>query len=160
MMPFEELYHQYFESIYKYTFRMMGQPDQAEDMTQETFLKLYHQLNGRQTLENPKAWLYRVATNICINHVKRGQKFRQVKRDHIPEWTENDNVESTYIQAEKMGAIRNALRNLSFRDRVLLQLYQDGLSYAEIADITRIKKTSVGKLLSRAIDRCARLIEE
>jgi len=154
-MKFEELYKTYFEVIYKYSFRILGQTDMAEDMTQETFVKLYDHFNSGQNLNNPKAWLYIVASNLCYNQLRRKKTYHQIiENNFIPNKNES-NLEEEFIKQEEQTEIRKALKKLPIRDQMLLQLYQDELSYAEIAEVLKIKKTSVGKLLSRAIKKCA-----
>ena len=83
---FNDLYNQYFEVIYKYSFRLLGHDNIAEDMTQETFVKLYMHLNSDRNLDNPKAWLYRVASNLCYNQLKRTKNYNRIIENHFNEF--------------------------------------------------------------------------
>ena len=157
-MEFNQAYKEYYRLIYIFAYRIIGDKNYAMDITQETFIKLYNYMSGSNSLENPRAWLYRVAANISNNHLKRNSTFNRIIRG-IQEDSQYDSVESELINIEEKMLVRNALKKLSSKDRTILQLYQDGFSYAEIAEIMNIKKTAVGKTLSRAIEKCARYIE-
>ncbi|MGP8329720.1 MAG: RNA polymerase sigma factor [Methanosarcinaceae archaeon] len=158
-MNFDELYKKHFEPIYKFVFRLIGDGCLAGDLTQETFIKLFHALNSKRGIENPKAWLYRVAGNLCKNSIKQ-QKLRQkiIQANTHPNEPADD-LETELLRKEAQQSLRAALAVLPERDQVLLQLYQEGFSYLEMAEIMKIKKTSIGKILSRAIEKCARYLE-
>lgn len=157
-MEFNQAYKEYFRQIFIFSYRLIGDENYAMDITQETFFKLYGYMNSSNTIENPKAWLYRVASNISKNHLKRTFTFNRIIKG-IKANSQYDNIESDLINKEKKVLMRKALKKLSSKEQTMLQLYQDGFSYAEIAEIMNIKKTTIGKTLSRAIDKCARHIE-
>ena len=114
---------------------------------------------AKRHLTHPRAWLYRVAKNNCYNAMKRKNTFYRIIGDLHGSMDPHENVEVQFTENEEKQLIRTALQKMDFRDRTILQLYQDDLSYTEIAEILGIKKTSVGKTLSRAIEKCAKLIE-
>ncbi|MCP4148712.1 MAG: RNA polymerase sigma factor [bacterium] len=160
---FDRFYSQYYKPVYRFVFRISGDTFEAEDIAQETFIRLSRHLESAPREETKPAWLYKVATNLCYNQLKRKSKFRTI----IDEMGQNrhkaqntNEVEARYMQDEKTTHVRAALSQLPRRDQVLLMLYQDGLSYNEIAEIVNVKKTSVGKLLTRAIDKCSKKIKE
>jgi RNA polymerase sigma-70 factor (ECF subfamily) len=157
-MEFDQAYKEYFRQIYIFAYRIIGDKNYAMDITQETFVKLHNYMSGSNSLENPRAWLYRVAANISNNHLKRNSIFNRIIRG-IQKDSQYDNIESELINIEEKMLVRNALKKLSSKDRTILQLYQDGFSYTEIAEIMNIKKTAIGKTLSRAIEKCAGYIE-
>ncbi|MFC1514156.1 RNA polymerase sigma factor [candidate division KSB1 bacterium] len=159
-MIFETLYTEYFETIYAFSFRMTGDTVEAEDITQETFIRLYDYLQKGKTVYNPKAWLYRVAANLCINQLKQKKRFRMFIKSNMHDPNKTSNIETEYLKQERHERINNALQQLSLQDRVLLQLYQDGLSYAEISEAASINRNSVGKMLSRAIEKAANILKE
>ena len=153
-MEFDQAYKEYFHLIYKFAYRIIGDEYQANDIAQETFVKLHRSLNSTDVIDNPKAWLYRVAANISNNHLKRNSIHNRIIRS-IRTDSEYDNIEADFIKKERILLVRGALEKLSTKERTLLLLYQDGLSYTEMAKIINIRKTSVGKMLSRAIEKCA-----
>lgn len=160
-MDFENIYNSHFDTIFKFIYRFLGDRHQAEDLAQETFVRLYEHLNNDNNILNPTSWLYRVAANLCNNQVKRkGILYRILAQNNFQDNHVDDNFEDNFIQSEEVKRVRKALQRLSDRDQILLQLYQDGLSYKEMADVTGIKYASVGKLLARAIANCAHQLEK
>jgi RNA polymerase sigma-70 factor (ECF subfamily) len=150
---FEVLFYRHYDRVYGLLFRLLGNRVEAEDVTQEVFLKLYRQpLQGKQN-HNVSGWLYRVATNMGYNHL-RGRK-RRWRRNLVlvPDQSDNPTDPSERaIHQETKAAVREALARLPKRQTQLLLLRQMGLSYAELAEACDIAPGSVGKLLSRAAD--------
>ena len=138
---------------------MNGNSAVAKDITQETFVKLYYHLDSNLRLDNPKAWLYRVAANMSYNHSKRKKIYNRIIQGHETQNNPINNPENEIYDKEDKQLLRIAIEKLPMRDRTILQLYQDDLSYAEIAQVMGIKVSSVGKILSRAIQKCSNLIE-
>jgi RNA polymerase sigma-70 factor (ECF subfamily) len=155
-MGFEQEYRKHYESIYRYAFRLLVDGDDARDITQEVFLKLFHQLNGNSDLQNMQAWLYRVTTNLSLNLLKSNRTRRKLISEHQTSPPPSNSAEEELLRKERTMQIKTALDSLPTRDRVLLTLYQDKLPYSEMARITGIKKSSIGKLLARAIDKLAK----
>lgn len=140
---------------------MIGDQYQAEDITQETFIKLYHSLGKNETIINHKAWLYKVASNLCKNKIRRKSVFRRmISKNPNPIENMENNGEENILQSEKIEIFRKVLSKLSPREQILLQLYKDGFSYHEISEVTNIKKDHVGTVLSRAIIKCSKLIDK
>lgn len=159
-MSFQALYDLYFRRIYAFVYSLVGNGEEAEDLTQETFMKLYLHLENNGNLEKPKPWIYRVAANISINHLKRRQAFIRILGMQTHRESDYRNVEADLIKDDEIERVRRALNELPTRDRVMLMLYQDNCSYGEIAQVMKIKKTSVGKILCRARLKLAEKIRE
>lgn len=159
---FEHAYHNFYKCIYQFIFSMLGNPDEAEDKVQETFMKLYHYLSDHPPLENTRTWLYRVASNICLNHLKRQKIFQKILTTnlHRQHHIRQNPVEENLIEEQERTMVKNALNKFPARERALLMLYRDKFSYADMAAILNIKKTSVGKILSRAREKLVREIRK
>jgi RNA polymerase sigma-70 factor (ECF subfamily) len=150
---FEVLFYRHYDRIYGLLFRLLGNRTEAEDVTQELFLKLYKQpLDGRKE-HNVSAWLYRAATNMAYNHIRGRNRRWQRNRILLPDMSDDpsDPAEAA-VRNEAEAAVRAALLRLPERQSRLLLLRQMGLSYAELAEVNDIAPGSVGKLLSRAAD--------
>jgi RNA polymerase sigma-70 factor (ECF subfamily) len=148
---FEILFYRHYDRIYGLLFRLLGNRTEAEDVTQEVFLKLYKRpLRGRRE-HNVGGWLYRVATNMGYNHL-RGTKRRWGRNTLLVPDTTDAAVQPAdkVMQEETRAAVREALAKLPQRQTQLLLLRQMGLSYAELASACDIAPGSVGTLLSRA----------
>jgi RNA polymerase sigma factor (sigma-70 family) len=155
---FEELYSLYREAIYRYLYRLVDRTDLAGDLTHDVFIQLHHQLQNDIQLRNPRAWLYSVATNLGYNHLRREQRLVRLIRDWVPLLIRTVSPEREYARDEQRALARQAIDRLPVREQILLQLFQDGLSYAEIAVACNLNPASVGKLLARAIEKCARSV--
>ena len=150
---FDSLYREHYERIYRFACRMLGDADEASDLAQETFVKLHNALKHKTELERPRTWLYTVAANGCKNHLKRKAHYRDVISPQLSPDASQENAEEKMLREERARLMREAIKTLPDRDRILLMLYQDRLPYAEMAEVVGVKAGSVGKLLSRAIDR-------
>ena len=159
-MAFDILYREHYQAIFRFACRLVGQADDARDIAQETFLKLHRQLAGRDVPHRPRAWLYRVSANLCLNLQRQRQRRRELLQRHATEQPPPVAEPWDPVRAERKARFRAALTRLPERDRLLLNLYRDGLSYAEMAEIAGIKPTSVGQTLSRAIARLTRAAKE
>jgi RNA polymerase sigma-70 factor (ECF subfamily) len=157
---FESLYRQYYTPIYKFCFRLLNSREGAQDVTQETFIKFYERMNQQGSeIENNRAWLYKVAGNLCLNSLNKKSRHGEITHTLEIPAIENSNPENILIQNEKYFLIRNAILQLKPENRVLVMMYQDGLSYKEISEATGIKSNSVGSTLWRIINKMSENIK-
>jgi RNA polymerase sigma-70 factor (ECF subfamily) len=148
---FETLFARYYSRVYAVLFRLVGSRDEAEDLAQEVFLRLYRRPLGSGREHNLGAWLYRVATNLGYNHLRS-----QARREHHQAATAleatsgpGDPADEVLRRVER-AEVRAALAVLKPRQAQLLVLRHAGLSYAEVAEVLEIAPGSVGTLLARA----------
>lgn len=162
---FETLFYRHYDRVYGILFRLLGNRVEAEDVTQEVFLKLYRQplrkgLAGRQE-HNVGAWLYRVAMNMGYNHI-RGRKRRwQRNTVLVPDPTDAmPGPAERAAQEETRLRVRQALSKLPQRQTQMLLMRQMGFSYAEVAAACDVAPSSVGTMLSRAADAFRKVYED
>jgi RNA polymerase sigma-70 factor (ECF subfamily) len=155
---FNTLYQTHYAMVHALVARMVGDGEAVKDLVQEVFVKLYLQLQSGEPIEYPKTWLYRVATHGAINHLSRAKK--QLDIEEAVHVTDKDGAEQLLERSDRKRQIDGALMKLEERDRLLLVLYADGLSYREIAEISAIGLSSVGKLLSRAIQKFKKIAQD
>ena len=161
---FEALYRQHRPRIYGVLARLLGDQDEAEDVTQQVFLKLYHAQPHQLPDDQHKltGWLYRVALNEGYNSL-RSKKRRSG-------WTEKLNrlwvghrsaPDSAQIveQQDQQRQVRAILNTMKPREANLLLLRHAGLSYKELAAALDIPDSSVGSLLTQARRKFARKYE-
>jgi RNA polymerase sigma-70 factor, ECF subfamily len=74
---FEELYHKYLRKVYNLVYRMVGSAQEAEEVTQEVFYQAYKNLSGFQGRSKFYTWIFRIATNVSLQHVKRQVRARR-----------------------------------------------------------------------------------
>jgi RNA polymerase sigma-70 factor (ECF subfamily) len=130
---FELLYNRYKSAIISYTFRMVQNYQKAEDLTQEIFLKLFKKRNSYIPSKKFSSWLYKIATNICIDEIRRS-KFQSV--EEVKEVVDDKEIIKEIEDKEKEQIIKNAIRSLSPEHRALIILKQyQGLKNHEIAEV-------------------------
>ena len=158
---FDACYREFYPKIYRYTFRLIGNHQEAEQLTQEAFASLYGYVSAGSQVRNVRALIYRIAHNACLNYLKRENKLEEILSQQVSLRTESlSNNEERLIKERRAALIRRALFRLPPRDQTCLLLYGEEFSYAEIAKAAGIKKTSVGKILARAAERLAQEIKD
>lgn len=162
---FETLFYRHYDRVYGLLFRLLGNRVEAEDVTQEVFLKLYRRplrkgLGGRQE-HNVGAWLYRVATNMGYNHIRSRKRRWQRNTQLVPDVTDAlpDPAEKA-TQKETSLRVRKALSKLPERQTQMLLMRQMGFSYAEVAEACEVAPGSVGTMLSRAAEAFRQVYED
>lgn len=134
---FEALLLRYEKPIFGYLVRLVGTKDDAADLTQDTFVKLYHHLHGADTRKHFRSWLYTIATRTAYDWFRKKKRMRLSSLEETGELPETieDNDAYTYIEAKERAArLDEALAALHPTHRaVLLLFYKENLSYEEIA---------------------------
>ncbi|NLW43593.1 MAG: sigma-70 family RNA polymerase sigma factor [Syntrophomonadaceae bacterium] len=152
-----KLFDMYYLPVMRYLSHLTGEATAAQDLSQEVFLKLYYY--GPSKLENPRAWLFRVATNLGYNYLRqRGNRMRrETAADNVQQ--ERHDLEDLAIRSEERINVHQVLESLSERDRTCLIMRFSGFSYQEIAEVIGVSKNSVGTILLRAMRRFRREYE-
>ena len=144
--------------VYNVVYRIMGEPQGAEDMTQEAFISAYKSLNSFRG-GNFKAWLLRIATNACYDELRRYKRRPQSSLDELTEENESfsflrspeEGPEAQAQRVEVMRAIESCLAALPDDQRITAVLRDvEGYDYSEIAEITSSSLGTVKSRLSRA----------
>jgi len=140
-----------------YLLTLCRRPEEAEEITQEAFLRLYSHLAGGNELENEKAWLFRVAHNLAMNHLRRNPTANNgndtaAEEPEEPPATDPD-PERLVLEKERLSGLRAAIRTLTDHQRRCLYLRAEGLRYREIAETLGISVSSVVDTLTRAVER-------
>ncbi len=153
---FEAIFSQYKEPIYNYVLRLIGNSEDAYDLTQETFLKAYRGLPKTTPDLNFSAWLYRIATNTCRDELRRRRIIKWHPWDDMVAMfyskQENpDNPEKETLRKELQEIIQGVLDKLPYRYRTCLILREyEGLSCEQIAQVLGTSRSAVKSLLFRA----------
>jgi len=142
------LFELHASGLYRLALAMLREPEAAQDVVQETFVRLIGQMRAHGPLSHPRGWLYTVAAHACRDRQRRMGRW-------LPWMIERDarRAPETPDRFDNKRAVLDAIRALPSRDRLLIALRAQGLSYHEIGDASGIRQTSVGRLLTRALDR-------
>jgi len=146
--------------VFRFGFRLLGDTEQAMDLSQEVFLKLYAALNGGPEILEIKSWLFRTAANLSYDWLRRKRRYSTLLRSDFDVRDAPENVEGEFIRSEDRKAVKASLDRLAPRDRILLTLYAEGLPYREIARTMALRESSVGKLIARAVQSLSREFKE
>jgi RNA polymerase sigma-70 factor (ECF subfamily) len=143
------LFRQYEEPICSYLARLTGDLGRAQDLTQETFLRAYKALSKGECWENPRAWLYRVASRLATDDYRRRKLLQWLPlRTADASVNRGESIEAVTI--ERM-AVQAALQTLPPKYRVPLVLYvYEEWSVAQVAETMGLSVSAVKMRLSRA----------
>jgi RNA polymerase sigma-70 factor (ECF subfamily) len=145
---FNEIVLRYKDKVYNYIYRMVRNATDAEDLTQETFVRAYLSLHSFQSRASLNTWLFRIATNLCIDHSRRAKRTQGLVTSLSPdneeeeEGLQRDIPDATFdpqrllLNKELGEKLEKALQELPEKLRMVVLLYDvEGLSYEEIAAI-------------------------
>lgn len=155
LASFEQLLILFEAPIYNYIYRQVTHKQVAEDLTQETFIKLFKNLKKIKPEENFKSWVYTIATNTVYDYFRKKHYVKELFIIDDPESSfETMDPQSAYTIVEQIGAqqdLDKALEKLKPEYRtVLLLFYRQDLSYETIANILRVPLNTVKTYLFRA----------
>ncbi|MDQ6717726.1 MAG: sigma-70 family RNA polymerase sigma factor [Gemmatimonadota bacterium] len=148
MTDVDRLFRTYNAALVRYLTRRLGDRDWAEEVAQETFVRALRQ----KTIDNERAWLFAVATNLVRDEARKDS----TRRRHLALLAEQerDTVyeprETSLERAQEAALARKAVDTLAEKDRLALLMREEGLDYGEIAEALQLSPGSVGTTLSRA----------
>ena len=147
---FESIFHAYYPRVFAVVFRLLGSAAEAEDVAQETFLRLYLRPLPAGREHNLPAWLLRVATNLAYNAIRHRNRQAGNEARAGSAADAAAGIDETVIATEAAERVRRALAGLPVRQARIILLRHAGLSYAELADALGVAPGSVGTLLALA----------
>jgi RNA polymerase sigma-70 factor (ECF subfamily) len=164
-MTLSERVHGLFEQlhvpVFRYLLRKTRDSGRAEDITQETFLRLFRHLREDRLLDNPKAWLFTVANNLAVDanrsesHTKDLDETTWKKIEESRSGLQAD-PEKLMLQRERLDRLHIAVLNLTPLQRECLHLRAEGLRYREVANLLKISPSTVMDAVRRATLKLAR----
>jgi len=155
---FEEAFTLHHRTVFRAARSVVQDPGLAEDVTQETFLKLYKNLDAVQDPEMLRPWLIRVAINVAKNTVRGNIRANTRDENYVKETGAfvAASVETDYEEQAGVNEIHRALSKIKEPLRSCLLLKQQGLSYKEIAGSLELNESSIGTFVARARQEFAR----
>ena len=160
---FEAIFQRYERQIYSFAFRMMGNADDAYDLTQECFIKAYRNLEKTNGDLNVSAWLHRIASNSCLDVLRRRKRIRWLPWDNdrhesLLQPSTPDDPELTVVSNETQQDVQAILNRMTPRNRLALLLREfEGLSTEEIGEVMGLSRSAVKSVLFRARDEFRKL---
>ncbi|MFD1613679.1 RNA polymerase sigma factor [Gelatiniphilus marinus] len=154
---FEILYDRYATLVYNKCFGFAKDADEAKDLTQDVFLKLFVKLASFKGKSKFSTWLYAFTYNHCVNYVTRNtaKKFEKQSVDYkdIENLSYADEDDTSFLNM-KVDKLKTALEFISPEEKMILLLkYQDFLSIKEIGSALEIGESAVKMRIKRAKDK-------
>ena len=153
---FDDIFEAYQDRIYNCVYRLMGNSEDAYDLTQETFLRAYSALPKINGELKVGPWLYRIATNLCMDQLRRRKLIRWEPLDNLlavfhPKQGAKDGPEGETLRQESREMVHRVLEKLppKYRTCLVLREYQD-MSCEEIAEVMGTTRSAVKSLLFRS----------
>lgn len=144
------------DDVYRYLLTLGLHPPQAQEATQEVFLRLYATLKRKEEIRNHRAWIFRVAHNLGLKIRARqsSQPFDPGLESRLRH--PDRNPEQSLLDRERVMQVHQAMAGLSEQQRRCLDLRLQGLRYPEIGEALGISPSAVGEFLRRAMNRLRR----
>jgi RNA polymerase sigma-70 factor (ECF subfamily) len=169
---FNYLVERYRRAMIGFMYRMVHNSAIAEDLAQEVFLRVYRSRAGYSADAKFTTWLYRIATNLAVNHARDNKHERPEVKASLDEKDEETglsidvadsrlNVEQQILRRERLQAIRKHVEALPERQRlaVMMHKYQE-MDYRQIAEVLHLSESATKSLLFRAYETLRESLKE
>lgn len=164
---YKELMKRYHDKIFSYLYRLTGNKEEAEDLLQNVFVKVYKNINRFDTRRKFSSWIYRIAHNEAVNFLKKRGRKKFVSLEDIE--TTRDKLETAspakspvdaWINKELKNEMQSALDKLpsKYKEVLILRYFLDK-SYEEMSEILGKPINTVGTLLNRAKRKLLQIIK-
>ena len=156
---FDEIMIRYERQIYRVCYRFVENRDDALDLAQDVFVKAFEHLPTFRRESSLKTWLYRIAINHCLNHVKKhSQQFVEVT-----EFTSSvhPSIQRQLEDQEQRAHFRRLIKRLPPKQKAILELrVNEQLSYEEIAQISGRSVSTIKASVFFALDKLRKLVKD
>lgn len=160
---FRELVERYKRRAYAIAYDMMGTHEDAEDVSQEAFIRVYQSIKGFRGEAAFSSWFYRIVVNLCISWWRREVKYKGnlLNEEHagLEKQNYSEDPEKALRAKEIARHVNQALQELSPKQRAVFVLrHYQGLSMKEIGEVLKCSEGTVKSQLFRAINRLQELL--
>jgi RNA polymerase sigma-70 factor (ECF subfamily) len=165
-LAWEQIVRQYWRKVFNVAYKFVGKHDEAEDLTQDIFLKIFKSLDTFDRRANFQTWLISISRNLCIDHYRSVRKEREtidkeVDSGDLSPASRDPGPFAALEQRDRVMLLRQALSALpqTLRTAVLMRDIQE-LSYQEIAETLRLPEGTVKSRINRGRTELARQIRK
>ena len=150
------------EPVFRLAYLFLGDPDDAEDITQETFLRAYRSLKRFDATRPLRPWLLSIASNLASNRRRSAGRYRAaLTRAFRDEPTSINNTEENSSQALQANDLWKAVQTLKLPDQQIVYLrYFLDLSVTETAEVLQVAEGTVKSRMSRALEKLRNVIQQ
>ena len=148
----EELFRLYYTPLVRFVFQKVRDWDQAEDLSQEVFVRMWNKRTELVITTSLKAYLYTAAKNLALNEIQKSQRHAELNQVFLQKIEQEDVVEREAEAALWQERIEDALQELPPRCREVFVLSKfEGMSYQEIAEVMQISPKTVENQMGKAL---------
>ncbi|MGY3212827.1 RNA polymerase sigma factor [Mucilaginibacter sp. HD30] len=149
MQGFETIYTQYSPQIFRVCMGYVNDAEQAKDLTQETFISVWKNLDSFRHESKISTWIYRIATNNCLRAIEVGKRMIKTELPlHLPDLPDES-------PEEKLRFLYQAISELEETERIIISLLLEDLPQGEIADIVGLNPGTVRVRIHRIKEKLA-----
>jgi len=149
MTDFEEIYSKHSPKIYRVCMGYFNDPDQAKDITQETFIAVWKNLASFRNQSQISTWIFRIATNNCLRALERSKRIVTTELPlNLPAVHEE-------TQEEKLAFLYKCINELEETERIIISLVLEDLPQAEIAEIIGLTPNNTRVRIHRIKEKLA-----
>jgi RNA polymerase sigma-70 factor (ECF subfamily) len=160
---FTSIVEAYYQRCLRFARSMLRNPDEAEDMVQETFVRLYRALPRYEERQRFESWLFQILGNVCrtANTVFHRAASRLVEDDEAVERVPSNDVTGKALDNEWSGEVRRALAQVpDYNREIFLLHYIEGFGYDEIERMTGVRQSALKMRVKRASDMLRSLLSK
>ncbi len=140
---FQSLFRSFFPALYTFTLHLVKEPENAKDITQETFLRIYQKWDVYGLSNDHKAFLYTTAKNLCIDHFRKAKTIHSYEMGNKPAEYIEDNYLNELTKQESIRILYQAIKELPIQSREVIKHSLTGKNNNEIVDVMGISLNTV-----------------
>lgn len=155
---FNTIYQQHYSKVYRLCKGYFnGNEFIANDATQETFIKVWQKLSSFRNEANISTWIFRIAANTCLLHLRKASTQKEIKVDILPEKKLEEHNEEAEEQLKKMYS---CIHQLDENNRMIILLTLEGVEYNAIADVIGISEKNLRVKIHRIKKELANCVKK
>jgi RNA polymerase sigma-70 factor (ECF subfamily) len=157
---YRELVDRYLTGITRFAARVLGDRAEAEEVAQETFLRLWTEASGFEPRAQPKTWLYRIARNLCIDRIRK-RRTHGTEEELLERSAGEDRPSALLLRKQTAERVEHALAKLPERQREAITLvHYEGLTGTEACEVLGVGAEALESLLARGRRSLRELLRE
>ncbi|HYO66878.1 MAG TPA: RNA polymerase sigma factor [Archangium sp.] len=143
------LFNQHGPRVYRRAVRLLGNPADAEEATQEIFIRAFRAAGSFRQQSQLTTWLYQITTNYCLNHIRDRSRRTALHEEHVAPMAD-DASRTEPVSPDDLVLLRRLLAEADERQAAAaVYVFLDGMSHEEAASVLGVSKRTVGNLLER-----------
>ena len=148
---FEKTYRNFYPKLFRIAAKLLQDSEGAKDVVQDVFTAYYYALQGKKSINEVEKWLVRSTINKGVDYKRKNARLVVLE-----DMQTNENIVENQNDASE---ILNVVERLGKKEKTMVVLYSEGYSYKEIAEITGRNFNSVGKTLSRIMEKIKKQLQ-